>query len=1100
MVLTGTVRTWVNQHTMPTEISSVDSVFKQPSPDHVNKRSEHGLLTEAFGNAIESIQGKTGSIVADNNSSTSQPGMAEVASGFVKAVPLFMGPGRGLVLSSLLYGVDEVHSGDNLRAQIADFGLGCVKGATNKLIMDRFGAKEIPLAQKGIAIGGSTSFIDSTLTRTNWLDQTTGEVSVANGLQKSAVQTAFGSLVGGAAFPIAGSLSSKFAPSIERLVGTGLDGRMVGVVTTGSSFGFTSGVVGETVSQLSSGTFDPVAIARRGLIEGVSTGVAGGVGHRFSAHYSIEHSPQNSASTGEIRPAPASGSRPAPSELRSAPGELRSAPAGEVRPPQASVNNTLAMEATGGVEAHELSDGKGIRPVLLERSWSDEVTDFHDATMGFKSAKAPSFPELVKELGPAAPGTYVRNHLLDGATFETEFQFRAAIQSTVEPAFVYKFGDTEIVVPATYHAELEQARQLRLDAARTNRLLDRLDPDELQLRIDYALSDLHIKKLEEYVASHKSQQTIEEAVRAEADRPGSEKLESIWPGYENQEQIARFADLSIGDLRDTVSILKAKHQFYDHPSRKLVLPEDMVPLLKLLPDRSMIKRLELLDEENVYDIGTRKFDPWVIANCSDRPFTAAATAQESTGTVRFYKARINSFIESTLKHEQVHLNHHPAYKYAREIDDALEASHYGYRNEHESEAELESIAFLSQIGTFMEASRRAPVRMSLLAAKLARTIEETSPENRSMDEQEILARTRYIQKQILPAVLDKLAAMVESEPASHAVDVLAALSGDAPGPRIRDAFIKVAATRNGEFVTAVDALKKMSSSTALTDLRTIVEQNSGSGDGYKRELCIKVMLKLIGHTRGKQERALVEWGQPDSSIRDAARDYVMNRLDGSDSQDIMSRPVSDDYLMLPPTGERATAVRARYTLEHGDDFQQRVAAIKLGWHGKDDDIPLLMQSATHPDSNIAAASLKSALRLITDNAQDSIVEHLDRFALSSSPLHPAARKLFKQMWEDESTEVYRKLFRVINDPHYFIPNRAAEVLSELPSGAAHKEWLHELLSTIDSGASHRPAIADIAASNRREFLEAVVKTNPHLRQYAMQLLSPARMQPQALAG
>lgn len=99
MVLTGTVRTWVNQHTMPTEISSVDSVFKQPSPDHVNKRSEHGLLTEAFGNAIESIQGKTGSIVADNNSSTSQPGMAEVASGFVKAVPLFMGPGRGLVLS-----------------------------------------------------------------------------------------------------------------------------------------------------------------------------------------------------------------------------------------------------------------------------------------------------------------------------------------------------------------------------------------------------------------------------------------------------------------------------------------------------------------------------------------------------------------------------------------------------------------------------------------------------------------------------------------------------------------------------------------------------------------------------------------------------------------------------------------------------------------------------------------------------------------------------------------------------------------------------------------------------------------------------------------
>lgn len=273
-------------------ISVESASLRSNAPLEPPKRSEHGLLTEAFGIAVDAASGKTGS-QKQSESSKSSWGVAEFASGFVKAVPLFMGPGRGTALSAVLHGLDEVHSGDNRTTQLTDFALGSVKGAANKLVMDKFGASEISMAGKGIAIGGGSTFIDSSLTRTNWIDQKTGAVDFNGGLQKTAFQTAFGSMVGMAAFPLGHALGGKITPSVQRMVGTSLDSNVVAAVTTGGSFGFTSGVVGETASQIYSGSFDPLAIAKRGLLEGLSTSAAGGVGHRFSAQYALSHAPSD---------------------------------------------------------------------------------------------------------------------------------------------------------------------------------------------------------------------------------------------------------------------------------------------------------------------------------------------------------------------------------------------------------------------------------------------------------------------------------------------------------------------------------------------------------------------------------------------------------------------------------------------------------------------------------------------------------------------------------------------------------------------------------------------------------------------------------------
>ena len=273
---------------MPPEFNAMKSPeFVQQMPfQQPEKRAEHGLLTEALDLAFDTLPGRSKPNPQDPKGK-SEWGMADVASGFIKSVPLFMGPGRGLVLSAVLHGLDEVHRGDSTETQVVDFALGSTKGVATKMLMDKFGASDMSLVRKGLTIGGGSSFVDSALTRSTWINQSNGELDFSAGIQKTAFQTAFGASVGMAAFPIGSALGSRVTPAVQRLLGTQFDNAMVGAVTTGGAFGFTSGVVGETASQLYAGSFDPLAIARRGIVEGLSTAAAGGVGHRFSAQYAF---------------------------------------------------------------------------------------------------------------------------------------------------------------------------------------------------------------------------------------------------------------------------------------------------------------------------------------------------------------------------------------------------------------------------------------------------------------------------------------------------------------------------------------------------------------------------------------------------------------------------------------------------------------------------------------------------------------------------------------------------------------------------------------------------------------------------------------------
>ncbi|CAN5545447.1 hypothetical protein BH10CYA1_BH10CYA1_19180 [soil metagenome] len=276
---------------MPTEFTPIKSpeFAQQMSFQQPEKRAEHGLLTEALDLAFDALPGRSKS-TTPTTSGNSEFSAADVAAGFIKSVPLFMGPGKGMLLSAVLHGLDEVHRGDSTQHQLEDFALGSAKGAGTKLLMDKFGAADMSMVGKGFAIGGGSSLIDSALTRSTWVNQSTGQLDFTSGLEKTAFSSAFGAGVGMATFPLGHAFGSRVTPAAQKFLGNSFDKAMVGAITTGGAFGFTSGVVGESASQLYAGSFDPLAIARRGFVEGLSTAAAGGVGHRFSTQYAVNRS------------------------------------------------------------------------------------------------------------------------------------------------------------------------------------------------------------------------------------------------------------------------------------------------------------------------------------------------------------------------------------------------------------------------------------------------------------------------------------------------------------------------------------------------------------------------------------------------------------------------------------------------------------------------------------------------------------------------------------------------------------------------------------------------------------------------------------------
>jgi hypothetical protein len=892
-----------------------------------------------------------------------------------------------------------------------------------------------------------------------WLDQS-GNISITDGLKQLALSTAIGSVVnvpaGFVGSRIGSALSTGVADSLTSRIATGI----------GSGFG-AGGVFGFTDSVISTGS---LANSGSAFLDGA---VVGGLTGGFAS--SFHGGPRSFLD------------RVPESKAAAEPQESQRSKQNSLRAPEPASPQMEAEPAISGVlPSSAKADAPDYKPVIGDRGTTIPFKESIHKSMEFKPSTPITLDELRSKIGRPQPGKYVGHYLDADAKYEDQSTFRASVKTEDRSANSYRFGPTEIVVPKDYDDALAEVRHLRQEAGRVNTLLARLGKSERQDYLVFSAWEKHIEPLEEVLANDMGSHTIGQLADNLASRGNGRSLVDSLPGY------SRISDLSPQDLRDTIAILKARVALNDHPLRFRALPEDMVPLLEHLPNRGLVKRIELLNEDSIYDIAARKFDPWIAATYGDNAHTyrAEATADISAGAVRFYKAERKATrwdegqLERTLKHEQVHFNHDNFYAYARSLDEAVEASAYGYRNDQESEAELESLAFLTpNAGRFLEAVERAPLRMSLLASKLLRTMEAASPEHRSLDEHEIIARARYVEDKLTPKVIEIIQSKISDAPPADRdlpIRLLVAINDGRQNPEVRTALLNIAKSADGPTVhQALNGLKKIGGTETLKGLQNLVANSTDPDDYWRRSDFINAMRRITSNTIAEQERALVQWAQPDSPISNAVRDYLpeYEGYNHINDEGMLSRSVSDDLMALPSGVQNiSTLDRARYTLEHGDDFQKLVAAFKLGLQGDASDSRNLLTLASRSTGETAATALHSALQLITPNKSEQF-DHLERMALSESPYKTAARTLIDRCYSDARGGIYRSLLKYVDNLNQFDPKVAAYTLARLPNTSPRAQWRDEILSAIDSNTNLLP---ETQAMNRKAFLEALSRWSPKL--------------------
>ncbi|MCC7531367.1 MAG: hypothetical protein IT342_22885, partial [Candidatus Melainabacteria bacterium] len=151
-------------------------------------------------------------------------------------------------------------------------------------------------------------------------------------------------------------------------------------------------------NQFYSGSFDPVAIAKRGLVDGLSTAAAGGVGYRFSAHYALNHNKQNMKRS---EPDP-EGNRDRPSPEPKEPRNHPSANSDLVSSEKIVRNSPQ----TDGVISEPKSNNE---PVLINENNNKQLAE-QKATLEAQALENPYRQELrrLKQLGLTTPEQDVR--------------------------------------------------------------------------------------------------------------------------------------------------------------------------------------------------------------------------------------------------------------------------------------------------------------------------------------------------------------------------------------------------------------------------------------------------------------------------------------------------------------------------------------------------------------------------------------------------------------------------------------------------------------------------------------------------------------------
>lgn len=193
----------------------------------------------------------------------------------------------------------------------------------------------------------------------------------------------------------------------------------------------------------------------------------------------------------------------------------------------------------------------------------------------------------------------------------------------------------------------------------------------------------------------------------------------------------------------------------DDPLQFRAHPADLVAIDQL-PDRTLVKRIEIWDALNPEDAWHRK------TYKSD--FLSAATASDN-GTIRYYKPRLTSDLTRTTHHEWGHLLRFKAQRdgdafdiaatleknaHADRSKDGYSVSEYSKRNFDENWAEHSAELTQPDPTGFFITTQEAPLRTAFTGRALGRALAFVPPNKRSPYHTEIATRVAYIDEQVMP--------------------------------------------------------------------------------------------------------------------------------------------------------------------------------------------------------------------------------------------------------------------------------------------------------------------------------------------------------------
>lgn len=280
-----------------------------------------------------------------------------------------------------------------------------------------------------------------------------------------------------------------------------------------------------------------------------------------------------------------------------------------------------------------------------------------------------------------------------------------------------------------------------------------------------------------------------------------------------------------------------------HPLKDRALPEDFIPLLDQLPDRSLVRRLYILDSRNPEDGWQRQ---------TYKPDFRSAASANADGEITFYQQERSQWLRDHTFHEWAHLVKFKHEQKSVHFDlaaafekDGYFASEYARKDNHENFAVHFGEEFLHyDADTFASLASRAPVRTAIFAQALVEVMGKTPDWARSPHHRQWAERVKVVEDVVLPAAQERL---------------LTALKG-------------------GDLANKKLAAQLLGPLGGKEHLEPLIELAKKSGNAELSEMALDAALQIARTDRARLD-VLVAAGGPGSSVRDIAVYYAARLRD-----------------------------------------------------------------------------------------------------------------------------------------------------------------------------------------------------------------------------